>query len=415
MYNINSFCTINLTICIFNKQDMIMLSCTHCLGGNKMNKSKLTLITLIFIVVFMFSSCSSDKVITRNTLPKESPISSVETTQSSTEQNNTTQDSNSKFEVHYIDVGQADASLILCDDESMLIDGGNPEDSSLIVSYLNKHDIRHLDYVICTHAHDDHVGGLSGALSVVSVGSVYAPKTENDIRSYNSFKSKVTAQCLSINNPIPGSNINLGSSIVTFLGPLDENVEDLNDTSIILKITYGKTSFLITGDAERDAEQSVLAQDYDLSATVLKVGHHGSKDSTTYPFLREIMPEYAIISVGDNSYGHPTKEVLSRLSDAEVEIYRTDLHGDIIVTSNGETVTIKTSKNHKSNVTTTNKETTPIPSTNSSNKSYIGNKNSKKFHLKSCHSLPAEKNRIYFSSRNEAISNHFSPCKNCHP
>ena len=382
-----------------------------------MSRIKFSSLFLSFLIFFMLVACSPNTEKTNSNQTAEQSISSVHdnTTISDTlsdkEQPDKNKDFNSRFEVHYIDVGQADASLVLCDSKSMLIDGGNPEDSSLIVAYLKKQNIDHLDYVICTHAHDDHVGGLSGALSVFSVSSVYAPKTENDIKSYNNFKSKVAAQGISINNPVLGSNINLGSSKITFLGPLDENVEDLNDTSIILKIIYGKTSFLFTGDAERDAEQSVLAQEYDLSATVLKVGHHGSADSTTYPFLREIMPEYAIISVGDNSYGHPTDEVLSRLSDAEVEVYRTDLHGDIIVTSNGESVNVKTSKKHNHDISETNQ----IPSINSSKKNYIGNKNSKKFHLESCHSLPAEKNRIYFSSRNEAISNHFSPCKNCHP
>lgn len=387
-----------------------------------MRKTKFLSIILILMMLFSFAACTDNSAVTEyDANTKQDVLSDTSTSPENNEETNETPSiaisKDSKFEVHYIDVGQADASLIFCDDETMLIDGGNPEDSNLIAAYLKKYNVSHLNYVICSHAHDDHVGGLPGALSVSTAGAVYAPKTENDIKAYRSFKSKVAAQGLTIKNPIPGESIDFGSSKVTFLGPVHENVSDLNDTSIILKISYGETSFLFTGDAERPEEQSVLSQKYDLSATVLKVGHHGSADSTTYPFLREIMPEYGIISVGENNYGHPTEEALSRLRDADVKVYRTDMQGDIIVTSNGETVTVKTSKNQDINTNTTAKETIPIvvDEQNDSSQIYIGNKNTKKFHLESCHSLPLKKNQVYFSSRSEAIENNFSPCGNCRP
>ena len=125
--------------------------------------------------------------------------------------------------VHFIDVGQADAALVFSDDETMLIDGGNPQDSSLIAAYLKNYNISHLNYVVCSHAHDDHVGGLPGALSVATVDVVYTPKTENDIKAYQSFKSKVAAQDLSITNPSPGDTFKFGNSTVLFLGPVHEN------------------------------------------------------------------------------------------------------------------------------------------------------------------------------------------------
>lgn len=192
---------------------------------------------------------------------------------------------------------------------------------------------------------------------------------------------------------------------------------DLNNTSIILKITYGETSFFFTGDAEREEEQSIINQNFDLSATVLKVGHHGSSDSTTYPFLREIMPKYGIISVGKgNSYGHPTEETLSRLRDADVKLYRTDLQGDIIVTSDGKNITVNTSKNQNIETNTTVKDTSTIENSNTNiSQIYIGNKNTKKFHLELCYSLPAEKNRVYLSPRSDAINDGFNPCQNCCP
>ncbi|MCD8181423.1 MAG: MBL fold metallo-hydrolase [Firmicutes bacterium] len=251
----------------------------------------------------------------------------------------------SQLEVHYIDVGQADSALVICGGETMMIDGGNVADSDVVAAYLKKQDISTLDYVVCSHAHEDHVGGLSGALSVTEAKHVYAPETEATSKAYTNFKKKVSEQGLEIEHPQAGDSFSLGGGTVEFLGPIDEDGKDMNSTSIVLKITYGETSFLFTGDAERDEEEEILDSGADLKSTVLKVGHHGSDTSTSYPFLREIMPQYAVISVGkDNSYGHPTDDTLSRLEDAGAQIYRTDLNGDIVMKSDGKNITVTTSK-----------------------------------------------------------------------
>ena len=252
---------------------------------------------------------------------------------------------NSNFEGHFIDVGQADSALIECDGETMMIDGGNVADSNVVAAYLKKEDVTELNYVVCSHAHEDHVGGLSGALSVTKADNIYAPKTEANTKAYKNFKKKAEEQNVEIKHPNVGDEIQLGSSMVEFLGPVDENGKDLNSTSIVLKITYGNTSFLFTGDAESDEEEEILNSGADLKSTVLKVGHHGSRTSTSYPFLREVMPQYAVISVEKgNSYGHPNEETLSKLSDAGVEVYRTDESGDIVMTSDGNSISITTSK-----------------------------------------------------------------------
>lgn len=252
---------------------------------------------------------------------------------------------NSNFEVHFIDVGQADSALIECDGETMMIDGGNVADSNVVAAYLKKEDVTELNYVVCSHAHEDHVGGLSGALSVTKADNIYAPKTEANTKAYKNFKKKAEEQNVEIKHPNVGDEIQLGSSTVEFLGPVDENGKDLNSTSIVLKITYGNTSFLFTGDAESDEEEEILNSGADLKSTVLKVGHHGSRTSTSYPFLREVMPQYAVISVEKgNSYGHPNEETLSKLSDAGVEVYRTDESGDIVMTSDGNSINIVTAK-----------------------------------------------------------------------
>ena len=252
---------------------------------------------------------------------------------------------NSNFEVHFIDVGQADSALIECDGETMMIDGGNVADSNVVAAYLKKEDVTELNYVVCSHAHEDHVGGLSGALSVTKADNIYAPKTEANTKAYKNFKKKAEEQNVEIKPPNVGDEIQLGSSTVEFLGPVDENGKDLNSTSIVLKITYGNTSFLFTGDAESDEEEEILNSGADLKSTVLKVGHHGSRTSTSYPFLREVMPQYAVISVEKgNSYGHPNEETLSKLSDAGVEVYRTDESGDIVMTSDGNSINVVTAK-----------------------------------------------------------------------
>ena len=388
-----------------------------------MRKTKLLPLIFILTILFSLTSCISNEAIMENDVSDSAslqsngqPLSEDFPIENENDNSTTLPNSNSRFEVHYLDVGQADAALVFCDNETMLIDGGNPGDSSLIAACLKKHNIETLDYIVCSHAHDDHVGGLPGALSVAKAKRVFAPKTESNIDSYQSFKSKVSAQGLTVENPSPGDTFKFGESTVLFLGPVHENVGDLNDTSIVLKITYGETSFLFTGDAERDEEQSILTQNYDLSATVLKVGHHGSGDSTTYPFLREIMPEYAIISVGENNYGHPTEETLSRLRDADVKVFRTDMQGDIIVSSNGKTVSVKTIRNQYIDTNpTVKKDNPPVSDSQNNSQTYIGNKNTKKFHLPSCYSLPYEKNRVYFSSRQEAINSGYSSCGNCHP
>lgn len=249
------------------------------------------------------------------------------------------------FAVHYIDVGQADAALVVCDDEAMMIDGGNVDDSSLIAAYLKEQGIDELEYVVCTHAHEDHVGGLSAALSVAKADNVYAPHTEANTKAYKNFKKKVAEQGLEIQHPALGDMLSLGDADIEFLGPVSEKTDDLNNTSIVLKITYGDTSFLFMGDAEKEEERDIIDSGADVFSTVLKAGHHGSNSSSTYSFLREVMPVYAVISVGaDNSYGHPSDKVLSRLRDAGTEVFRTDESGHIVMGSDGKNIKIITEK-----------------------------------------------------------------------
>ena len=245
-----------------------------------------------------------------------------------------------ELRVLFIDVGQADSALLTCGGESLLIDGGNVDDSSTVYTVLKKNGVTHLDYVVCTHAHEDHAGGLSGALEACTAGTAYCPVTDYDSKAFRNFSDRVAEQNCDLTVPKAGETFALGGAEVEFLA-CDPEAEDTNNTSIVLRVSYGATSFLFMADAETPVEQALLDAGTDLSATVLKVGHHGSSTSTSYRFLNEVMPRYAVISVGkDNSYGHPHEKILSRLEDADARILRTDELGDILFVSDGKTVSL---------------------------------------------------------------------------
>ena len=290
----------------------------------------------------LLGGCGVDHVST--TTQSTSPT--VQTTQPDTQPETTapTLPQDSELQVRFLDVGQADAALVSCDGHHMLIDGGNRGDSNLIYSVLQREEISYLDMVVATHAHEDHIGGLPGAFQYASAGLTLSPVTAYDSDVFETFAAKAQEKGGGLTVPEPGDTYPLGSATVTILGV--NGAEDINNTSIVLRIDYGETAFLFTGDAEREAEQVILDSGLPLGATVLKVGHHGSDTSTTYPFLREIMPQYAVISVGTgNSYGHPCEDTLSRLRDADVEVFRTDMQGDIVCASDGKTVTVQPQRN----------------------------------------------------------------------
>ena len=317
-----------------------------------------------------------------------------------TDANNTSEKAD--FEIHFIDVGQADSALIMCDGKNMLIDGGNSDDSSTVYSYLKNEGVTELEYIIATHAHEDHVGGLSGALNFATAKTALSPVTEYDSKAFSNFLKNLDKQELEITVPDVGDEFYLGSARVNVLAC--NSSEGTNNSSIVLKIEYGDTSFLFTGDAEYETEAFILEHGFDISSTLLKVGHHGSSSSTGYRFLWEVMPQYAVISVGkNNDYGHPHDEVVSRLADADVTVYRTDLSGDIVCTSDGKTLSFDFP----------NKKQT----SNQQKHDMVLNTASKKYHTPDCESIKSikEKNRQnvrYTISEVEALG--YLPCGSCH-
>ena len=320
-----------------------------------------------------------------------------------------TLDENAPLQVHFIDVGQALSVLVECDGQFMLYDGGNVDDGSLVVSYLQQQGVEELQYVFCSHAHEDHVGGLAAALAYFPAHHVYAPVTEADTKCFRDFVKYTQQQGLAVEVPAAGTVWQLGSATITQLGPVAQ-YSDTNDTSLVLRLDYGSTSFLLTGDMEADAERDLVNSGANLKADVLQVGHHGSSTSTSYIFLNSVLPEMGVISCGvNNKYGHPHEETLSILRDAGVDVYRTDLLGTITIGSDGQNYTVGTEH------TATDAQLNPTApaASGTAQQGYIGNVNSKKFHLPSCPNLPAEKNQILFSSYDEAVAAGYTPCGTC--
>ncbi len=338
-----------------------------------------------------------------------------------------------ELEVTFIDVGQGDAALLSCGGHNMLIDGGPASQSSKIYAILKQKEIEKLDCVVATHPDEDHIGGISGAAKAAEIEAAYCSVTESNVQNFEDMLKYLSLREAELKVPTAGDTFPLGGAIVKVIGP-EREYEDDNNGSIVLKVIYGETAFLFAGDAELAAEDDMIASGQDLSATVLKVSHHGSLGSSGEAFLRAVSPKYAVVSVGkDNSYGHPASETLQRLSDCGAKVYRTDMQGTVTCISDGKVITFTASRNEDAKTVPDKTEpaeevsrTMPILGGNGTEESaettvaaedtvYIGNKKSRKFHKEECSSLPAEKNRVMFTTREDALEAGYTPCGNCKP
>lgn len=243
--------------------------------------------------------------------------------------------------VHYLDVGQGDAMLLeFPSGQTMLIDAGNHGDGDLVVDYIKARGLKHINHIIGTHPHSDHIGGLGTVLQHIAVDHIYMPKVTHNTGTYRDLLLTIQQKGLKITTARGGLELEVGSGTrALLLSPLGEDYEGLNDFSAVLQVTHGALVFLFTGDAEARAEAKMLEAGYNLKADVLKAGHHGSNSSTTENFLQAVAPRYAVISCGkDNDYGHPHAEVLDRLTVAGIQVLRTDLEGTLVAVSDGQTL-----------------------------------------------------------------------------
>lgn len=244
--------------------------------------------------------------------------------------------------VYFIDVGQADSVLISNGDDNMLIDAGNNEDGSLLVSYLKELGIEKLDYAVGTHPHEDHIGGMDDIINNFEIETYMMPDVLSTSKTFEDVLDALAGKNLQYTTPTVGSDYKLGDATfkIIYVG---ESSGDLNDSSIVIKLSYGDNTFLFTGDATSKVEDEILKSNVNIKSDVLKVAHHGSSYSTSDEFLNKVDPKYAVISVGkNNSYNHPSSSTLEKLNKRNIKTYRTDEDQTIIFTSDGENLTVKT-------------------------------------------------------------------------
>lgn len=243
------------------------------------------------------------------------------------------------MQVHFLDVGQADCTLIRTDDAAMLIDAGNDEDGQWIVDYIREQGIERLDYVIGTHPHEDHIGGMDTVIEQLSVENVILPDVGADNGFYDAVNKMITAKQVGVHLAEQGQKYELDDAEFTVLSPVRDYGDELNNWSVGIRLTHGENAFVFTGDAEELAEIDMVESGLALRADVWKAGHHGSESSNTDWILDVVDPDYTVISCGkDNSYGHPHASVLREFERRGIEVFRTDEQGTIVAECDGERI-----------------------------------------------------------------------------
>ena len=297
---------------------------------NKSVKKQLTKALLVLIILvsgYFYTTYFDNKNITKDV---------------TTNVKQTINESSSNLKIYFVDVGQADCILINDNNEYGLIDAGNNEDGEKIVKYFKDLGITKFKYVFGTHAHEDHIGGMDNIIENFQIEHFYMPDTITTTRTFEEVLDALEEKNIAFETPEEDENLTFSDTDFKVLH-VGKDKRDLNDTSIVLKLTYKNTSYLFMGDATSSVEKDIL--DKDVKSDVLKVGHHGSQYSSTISFLKKVSPKYAIIEVGkNNSYNHPKEVTLKKLEDLGTKIYRTDEDGTIILTSDGENMSFETVK-----------------------------------------------------------------------
>lgn len=255
------------------------------------------------------------------------------------------------LKMHMIDIGQGDSILIQCGEKNVLIDCGENGMGETVLEYLDSVGVSHLDWLVATHPHSDHIGGMDTVInSDIIIDNMMMPQTSEDMtpttKTYKDLLAAIEAKGLKITLPDPGKTYDLDGVTMLVLSPeKDSDYSDLNDYSVVLKFTYNEVSIMTGGDATKKVEKELISKDFDLSAQIYKVFHHGGRESNSEEFIEAVNPKYSAISVGENNeYGHPREETLSRLDNINSIVNRTDIDGSIIYESDGSNIAVITSK-----------------------------------------------------------------------
>ena len=298
---------------------------------------------LALVMMCLLGACGTDKADTR-LYQKESKETDSSSTQDDTSEDKSVDDSEAgDMTVHFLDVGQGLSILVQSEGQTMIYDGGDRSTSSFVVSYLKEQNVSKIDYLISSHYDSDHMAGLIGCLNAFEVDHVISSDYVHDSKLYTSFVNTVDEKGLEMEHPAVGTTFSFGSGSFQILAPAEIDPNGSNGNSVAIKLTNGSNSFIFTGDAEASSESAMCNSGIDLDCDVLVPGHHGSATATSWDFLQKTVPEYAVISCGqDNQYGHPDKDTMDKLENMDIQVYRTDKQGTITVTSDGTNLTWST-------------------------------------------------------------------------
>jgi competence protein ComEC len=376
---------------------------------------------------------------TTESVKETTVIKPTETTQTVTK-DTTTVIIKGTLKVHFIDVGQGDSILIQTPEgNTILIDGGPQASASRLVSYIKNLGITKLNVVVATHPHEDHIGGLVSVLNSFEVGNIIDSGVNHTTKIYTEYLNTIKSKNINLINWELGQVFKIGDGVeFKILGPITSS-SDLNNSSIVIRLTYNNNSFLFAGDAQSSEEGKIISSGENLKSDVLKVGHHGSSSSSSIKFLKAVSPVISVISCGvGNSYGHPHNITLKNLTSIGSIIYRTDLTGSIVIQSDGNTINVitgspytytepKTTETTQVTETTQPSQTSP-PETTAPTETvqpqqpqqvgaYVGSIKSDIFHYPNCRYVKKilPENMIWFASRDDAIAQGYRPCKVCNP
>ncbi|MDR1540895.1 MAG: MBL fold metallo-hydrolase [Clostridiales bacterium] len=327
-------------------------------GMKKVGNILATGVALIAVLIYYFLSGGATG---EQTVPVSEPSVSTEATSAAASETASTSDEPSAkppssktpppdlgsdvLTVTFIDIGQGDSELIQLGDSAVLIDSGEYEKRNVVINTLESLGVKKLDLVIATHPHADHMGSMSAIIDHFEIERIMMPNAVATTVAFEKMLQSIQNKGLKIDRPIAGTDVQAGEITLHIFAPNSEKYSDVNNYSIIAKLEHGNVSFLFTGDAEALSEKEVLAKEFDASADVLKLGHHGSSSSTSPDFLAAVGPKLAVISCGaGNTYGHPHRETMAKMNEGGIELYRTDLSGTITMKTDGEEIYVSTEK-----------------------------------------------------------------------